>query len=697
MAGNAVIGALRVNLGLDTAEFQNGVKAVQGSLADIGRMFSVLGGAAVFAGFTVGIKDAVGRVEEMRKLSAQLDQALTNTGNTAGTSAKEIEGFADDLERTTGRAAEEVMAVSTNLATYGFGREAFFEAITLADDMGAAWGGDLKQNMEGLARALADPEKGLAMLTKRGITFTDEQKNMIAGFIKANDLAGAQGVIFEALNEQVQGVAAAGFGGLTKASANVTKAFEDMFEAFANGIGLNSGLAMSLGAIAVAVDFVTQNLGPIAKAAAVAGSALLVAFGPATAAAIASAAATFGSAVVGAIRAIGVAITANPIGLIIAALAAAVTAAFVFRDEIKQAIGIDFVDIAKGAANNTIGLFVGAYKAVTGAWGLIPAAFGDIFTKAMNASIRIVQDGVNGIAGALRNIPFLGDIENVDLSGWIRQEGQGLSDIVETVQTEFRSGFQNNYMAGLEGLFSGIGGAADAAGANVKGFGDLLDTTASSGGAGVDALKTKVDGLGGAFGGAKDAFGDLWSDVKSGLSSMATGVAKAFFSAGDAGQAALSAIGSALDDIADKALSMVANTALDWLFGAIGGAFSGGLGLGSGAIGRGVYGGTGGFFPAFPGLATGGRTLSDGIVRLGETGAEDVYLPQGAQVVRHSQIDQAGGGNTHVTFGVGSDQNGNLLPFIQSIVNDGIETYRKHGVQSDVRATVNDPNAWGNL
>lgn len=656
MPGNAVIGALRVNLGLDTAEFQNGVKAVQGSLSGIGKMFSVLGGAAVFAGFTVGIKDAVGRIEDMRKLSAQLDQALANTGNTAKTSSKEIEAFADDLERSTGRAAEEVMAVSTNLATYGFGREAFFEAIKLADDMSAAWGGDLKQNMEGLARALADPEKGLAMLTKRGITFTDEQKNMIAGFIKANDLAGAQGVIFDALNEQVQGVAAAGFGGLTKASANVTKALEDMFEGIANGIGLNSGLEMSLGAVAVAIDFVSANLGVFAKAAGVAGTALVTAMGPAIWASLSAAATTYGTAAVTAIRAVGTAILLNPIGAIVVALAAAVSAAFLFRDEIKQAIGIDFVGIVGDAVNATIGGFVGAFNAIKATWSLLPAALGDVVIKTANVIVQGIvsainkgSDLLNGFIGRYNEglikmgqkpLPTAGTIN----FGGFANPFAGAADSVGAAITDAFEGAQGDYLGKLAGMFEGIGGAADAAGANVKGFGDLLDATMSGGGAGVDGLKGKVDGLGGAFAGVNSAFSDTADILKSGLSSMAVDIAKAFRGAGDAGQAALDAIGAAADNLFNKLIAKASDSALDWLFNSIGGLFGGGM------LGNDIGGGISGMFGSgglkFPGLATGGRTMSAGLVEVGERGRELVNLPAGAQVIRNSDIGDFGGGGT---------------------------------------------------
>lgn len=231
------------------------------------KTLATMGLAAVAVGlaaFGVGIGGAVKRMEEMRKLTAQVDQALKNSGNSARTSANEIEAWADRLERRTGRAAEEIMGVSANLASFGFSRQAFFRSLELADDMSAAWGGDLKQNLEGLARALAEPEKGLAMLTKRGITFTEEQKKMIAGFVQANDLAGAQGVIFEALEAQVKGVAEAGFAGLERAMARASKAWEDAFEDLVRGDGEAGDLRDTLVSLAETVsspEFINAVMG----------------------------------------------------------------------------------------------------------------------------------------------------------------------------------------------------------------------------------------------------------------------------------------------------------------------------------------------------------------------------------------------------------------------------------------------------
>lgn len=84
------------------------------------------------------------------------------------------------------------------------------------------------------------------MLSKRGIKLSDDQKAMAAAFLDANDKVAAQGVVFEALEAQVKGVAEAGFGGLSAALSRAQKAWDDAFEDMVRGTGQTGDLRDSL-------------------------------------------------------------------------------------------------------------------------------------------------------------------------------------------------------------------------------------------------------------------------------------------------------------------------------------------------------------------------------------------------------------------------------------------------------------------
>jgi len=254
------LGEALLDLDTNDSKFNQGVDRAEKRAVRLGKTFDAAGkkaldlGKKLALGATVagigalsfGIGSAVKRLDEMRKVSAQADRALANTGNTARTSAAEIEAWANILENKTGRAVNDVMAISANLASFGFGRAEFFRAIELANDMAAAWGGDLRQNLEGLSRALDDPINGMAMLSKRGIALTDEQKEMAKAFLEAGNKVAAQGVVFEALEAQVKGVAEAGFGGLHKALVLAQKAWDQAFESLVRGDGDAANLNATL-------------------------------------------------------------------------------------------------------------------------------------------------------------------------------------------------------------------------------------------------------------------------------------------------------------------------------------------------------------------------------------------------------------------------------------------------------------------
>lgn len=681
----AQIGSLRVALGLDTAEFQTGLKRVTDGLGGLGAAFAAIGGAAIFAGFTQQIGAAVGRIEETRRLTAQLDQAIANTGNTARTSGQEVADFADRLERSTGRAAEEILAVSSNLATFGFNREVFFEVIELADDMAAAWGGDLRQNIEGVSRALADPEKGLAMLTKRGITFTDEQKRLIASFQAANDEIGAQRVILDALNDQVQGVAAAGFTGLTAAQARATLATEDFFESIANGLGVSSGLEIALGAITFALDTVTANLGNIGRVATVVGAAVLTALGPTIWGIIAGASTAALTAILTGIRAIGAAIALNPIGFLVVALAAAVTAAFVFRDEIQQAIGVDVGEIVRTAANFVIQSFDLAFRNIVTIWNALPSALGDLVYQAAQSAIngviylvRNVQIALNGffaqIDSGLQSIGAsatglnVGIADYVDLGNPFAGSGAGLAaDLAQNLADT--KGI--DYVSALGSAFSRAGDQAVEATTKFAGFGDILDDETNGGGGGISRTTAAADGLSSSLSQTARIGEQVTSTLQSGFSDLFKGLIRGTTSAGEA-------IGNLLGRLGDLFIDQAFNI----LFNGTGGV--GGIGAGIGSFFQNLFkferGGT-----ILPG---GGGGIDSQLVAFRKSPNERVDITKPGQTLFNGNQQN----NVHITTGVSVDRQGSISSYVESVVQNGIEVFndalpvRVQQINADPRA-----------
>ncbi|NCW69970.1 MAG: hypothetical protein EBV86_15685 [Marivivens sp.] len=137
--------------------------------------------------------------------------------------------------------------------------------------------GDLKSASIMLGKALNDPVANLSAMSRAGIQFSEDQKEVIKALAESGDMAQAQSIILEELEKQYGGsaeaAAKAGTGGLKQ----LANAFGDLQEEFGKVImdfmpPVIDGLKNMLKAF--------QNLSPQAKRFLVIGSGIAAALGP---------------------------------------------------------------------------------------------------------------------------------------------------------------------------------------------------------------------------------------------------------------------------------------------------------------------------------------------------------------------------------------------------------------------------------
>ena len=372
--------------------------------------------------------------------------------------------------------------------------------------------------------------------------------------------------------------------------------------------------------ISDAIMLLANNIDVIARVAAVAGVALLTAFAPALLASMASGFVALGTAGVAAISAITAAIAANPIGAIAVALTTAVTAAYLFRDEIKQAIGVDVIGIVKTAANYIIGSFVAAYEDIKFVWGNFGNIMGaaviggvNIAIKALNSLAASAKVVMNDLIGAMNMIPGV-NIGTFDVSsdaiGQIENPyAKRLEGAVSERNAAIQSALSRDYIGELGEIVFGTKSATEATDAMtsaIKAANDNLSQTEGAAGKaakGIKDVKQEADKAAeSALKFGADLVKGFVSDLRSGLE-QGKGFWKSF------GDAAM----NVLDKIVDKLL----NNVIDALFqvnsvGSRGGGGGGFLG--------GILGGIGRLFGFASGGYTGPGAASQpaGIVHAGE-------------------------------------------------------------------------------
>lgn len=172
-----------------------------------------LSGLSVGAIFTVFIAET----QAAEKEQAQLAAVLRSTGEAAGFSRDQLNDMADAMEKATTFSGGDINQAQTALLAFtGVVGNQFTRALQASADMAARTGMTVQQASETIGRALDVPSQGLSSLTKQGFRFTEEQKKLALAFESTGDVAGAQGIILNALEESYSGAAAAArdtFGG----------------------------------------------------------------------------------------------------------------------------------------------------------------------------------------------------------------------------------------------------------------------------------------------------------------------------------------------------------------------------------------------------------------------------------------------------------------------------------------------------
>lgn len=182
-------------------------------------------------------------------------------------------------------------------------------------------------------------------------------------------------------------------------------------------IGLVALLAVGLQAIDWAglmsstLLFLADNMEVIALGATALAATLALMYAPQIIAGIATLVVWIGTTLVGAIKAATLALiafaVANPFAAFIAAMALALGAAYIFRDDIKRIFGVDIIGVVKSAANYIIGSMVGAYNVIKSAWAQLPAVVGDAAITAANRVIAATRGMIERVKKELNELVVL--------------------------------------------------------------------------------------------------------------------------------------------------------------------------------------------------------------------------------------------------------------------------------------------------
>ena len=209
---------LTLNIGANTrglnqalGQMRRDVRSATGNITaamqDAGKKMTM----AVTAPLAIMAAKSLQAFDVQAKAIAQVEAGLKSTGNAAGFTSKQLQKMASDLQNKTIFGDEEILKGATaQLLTFtNIAGKQFARTQAMALDLATRLDGDLKSASIQLGKALNDPVKNLTALSRAGIQFSDDQKEVIKSLAETGQLAEAQTIILDELEKQYGGSAEA--------------------------------------------------------------------------------------------------------------------------------------------------------------------------------------------------------------------------------------------------------------------------------------------------------------------------------------------------------------------------------------------------------------------------------------------------------------------------------------------------------
>jgi HEPN domain-containing protein len=171
---------------------------------------AIAGAGLALRGLSNGLKQSIAAFNSQQRAEAQLNAVLKSTKGAAGLTANEIKKLGSEIQRTTEFEDDMVIKSSSLLLTFTkISKDTFPRAQRAIADMAAAMGTDLQAATIQVGKAMNDVKLGISALSRVGIQFSEEQKDLINTLDAAGRTAEAQGIILAELETQFGGAAAA--------------------------------------------------------------------------------------------------------------------------------------------------------------------------------------------------------------------------------------------------------------------------------------------------------------------------------------------------------------------------------------------------------------------------------------------------------------------------------------------------------
>jgi len=282
--GAMTVGDLVAYMRVDDSDFNKKTDAAEkrfGKLGGVLKAAGVAAGTAALAGLGKIMQTGIQESMDASAAQAQLAAGIKSTGGAAGVTVGHLNKLASEIQNYSGQTDDSIAQTEALLLTFTKIRNAgpdkiFDQATKAAADMAAKMGTDAPSAAIQLGKALNDPVKGVTALTRVGVQFTDAQKAQIKALVDSGDTMAAQKIILKELNTEFGGAARAAGESLPGQVEKAKRSFEDMSQSLV--ASLLPMLSQTIGFATKLVQGFDRLPGPM-KAGAIATVALAAAIG----------------------------------------------------------------------------------------------------------------------------------------------------------------------------------------------------------------------------------------------------------------------------------------------------------------------------------------------------------------------------------------------------------------------------------
>lgn len=189
-------------------------------------------GAAIGYVLVQSIRQMYQEVTDGEQSAARLEAVYRATGGAVKLTLGEIQAMNDQLYHSTLFDDDEIAHATSIMLTFkSVTGETFRQAMQMSADLAAVMGTDLNSAVVQLGKALEDPEQGLQALRRVGVSFTDDQKNLIKAMVETGHQGDALTEIMRIMREQgFDKTAESMKKGMTKAADDLAKSWKDLLQ-----------------------------------------------------------------------------------------------------------------------------------------------------------------------------------------------------------------------------------------------------------------------------------------------------------------------------------------------------------------------------------------------------------------------------------------------------------------------------------